>query len=604
MSTKKSGHKQNTETIVEAGNTGEYKTLPLSQITYSPFNYRKKYAENDLQNFASEILQHGIISPLTVRALPSGQYELVAGERRLRAASIAGLPTVPVVVKAYTEEQVREIQLAENLQRENPHPLHEAFAIGQMQQSGKKIDEIAARLGKSKQFIYLRIRLLALIEPIQEMFLSEAIGLQEAVEIAGVSAASQSEFFDEYCRDWNKRKNFEIRNLSGKLDQFKYDLKSAPFKTTDKKLVPEAGACNTCEHNTATLKSLFPDYAKQAVCNNRECYHKKCNAYFTLEFTRLFMEHTPTSLIFNGDPSPAIITMIQSVKGAGDLPTYDRYDIGVIDLPDPPEAEDFMDEDTMDEEGTGRLNEQAFNEANQEYEDEMEEYNLLLQSGKLQTGLLITESRIQLVTFDPDKQASPSKTTSVTAKDVDTALKAGTATSELLQAEIQRLNSKEERAKQLDREKVQLKVHEEFCVNVETRSNVDNLTTADEVAARLLVYQSMNYFTKRKVDEVLFTESEDELQKEHTDVFHKKMAALTASEYSFLIRNAMACQADGKFPRTTTAYCLYKQAESAGINVESIEHAQQEKVLQREKRLADKISELQKQIEKLKTTIA
>jgi ParB family chromosome partitioning protein len=245
-------------------NGGEYKELPIYKIDYSPFNYRKLFSEKDLESFAAEILLHGIISPLTVRQLPSGNYELVAGERRLRAATIAGIVVVPVVVKEYTDEQVREIQLAENLQRENPHPLHEAFAIGQMQASGKKIDEISARLGKSKQFIYTRIKLLSLIEAIQEMFLNDAINLQEAVEIASLSAESQIEFFQSYCRDWKKRKNFEITNLDHKLDQFKYDLKKAPFKTSDKKLVPGAGSCTTCAFNTATLKSLFPEFAKQA----------------------------------------------------------------------------------------------------------------------------------------------------------------------------------------------------------------------------------------------------------------------------------------------------------------------------------------------------
>jgi hypothetical protein len=139
MAKKKAAKANQPEKQIETGvliaSRSEYKDLPVDQIDYSPFNYRKKYSQKDLEDFAVEIAQHGIISPLTIRRLASDKYELVAGERRLRAAKIAGLSMVPVVVKEYTDEHVREIQLAENLQRENPHPLHEVFAIGQMQQS-------------------------------------------------------------------------------------------------------------------------------------------------------------------------------------------------------------------------------------------------------------------------------------------------------------------------------------------------------------------------------------------------------------------------------------------------------------------------------------
>jgi len=187
--------------------------LATDQISFSPLNYRKYFREEDLNSFAEELKLHGIISPLTVRKLENGNYELVTGERRLRASRIAKLSTVPVIVKQLTDEQVTEIQLAENLQRENPHPLNEAQAILLMQQTGKTIDEIAARLGKSKQFMYVRLKLINLIEDLQEMFFAEVLTLQQAIEIATISKEGQTEFFEQHCAKWKKQKGFRLQNL-------------------------------------------------------------------------------------------------------------------------------------------------------------------------------------------------------------------------------------------------------------------------------------------------------------------------------------------------------------------------------------------------------
>ena len=576
----------------------EYTDLSVDRIALSPFNYRKLFSEKDLQDFATEIAQHGIISPLTVRLLPSGNYELVAGERRLRAAAIGGLATVPVVINQYSDEQVIEIQLSENLQRENPHPLHEAFAIAQMQDAGKIIDEIAARLGKSKPFIYTRIKLLSLIEPVQEMFLHDAINLMEASAIAGISPESQTEFFQVHCRDWKKRKNFELTNLEHKLDQFTYDLKKAPFSTRDKKLLPAAGACTDCPSNTATLKTLFPDLARQAICNNRECYHKKCSAYFTIAFANALSAQAPDGLIFNGEPSELITDIIKSVKGAGDLPTYNLYDIDTINPPELPGTDEYTNDDEQDEEN--RFDEKGFTEAMEEYEEEMGQYNLLMQSGKLQKGLLVTENNIRVLTFNPEKQIRPSAGQTPTAKDVQAAIKTGTATAILLQSEIDRLNNKETRSQQLDREKVQLAVHEQFCSEIAALSNNHALTNADQTAARLLIYQSLDYHSRSRIDAALFPASADDVHVGNNH-FYQQLADLSDCQYSWLIRTALACKADSKFPNNTTGLVLYKLAESAGINTEEIEHGQEQKATARQAKQLEKINDLQKQICKLQS---
>ena len=113
-------------------NTGEFKQIPVDKIDLNPLNYRKYYSETDLQEFAKELAIHGIISPVIVRQIPKSRYELVVGERRLCAAKIANIKEIPARVCSLGDDEVIEIQLCEDLQRENPHPMYEAQAIGQM----------------------------------------------------------------------------------------------------------------------------------------------------------------------------------------------------------------------------------------------------------------------------------------------------------------------------------------------------------------------------------------------------------------------------------------------------------------------------------------
>ena len=109
---------------------GTFTTLALDRIEYSPLNYRKHYDKEELEQFAAELSNHGIIQSLLVRPLENGKYQIVIGERRHRAAILAKLHEAPVRIVSLTDEQVIELQLAENQQRVNPHPMDEAQGSG------------------------------------------------------------------------------------------------------------------------------------------------------------------------------------------------------------------------------------------------------------------------------------------------------------------------------------------------------------------------------------------------------------------------------------------------------------------------------------------
>ncbi|MBO5494169.1 MAG: ParB/RepB/Spo0J family partition protein [Eubacterium sp.] len=138
-------------------------TLPLSEIVPNKEQPRKTFDEGALQELADSIIQHGVLQPLLVRPLPTGGYQLVAGERRWRASRIAGLKEVPVVIKDLSDIETMEIAIIENLQREDLNPIEEAEGLQALiDRCGFTQEEVATSVGKSRPAIANSLRLLKL----------------------------------------------------------------------------------------------------------------------------------------------------------------------------------------------------------------------------------------------------------------------------------------------------------------------------------------------------------------------------------------------------------------------------------------------------------
>ena len=145
-------------------------TLPLNDIVPNREQPRKTFDETALEELADSIRQHGVLQPLLVRPLPAGGYQLVAGERRWRAARKAGLSEVPVVVKELSDTEAMELAIIENLQREDLNPIEEAEGLQALaDKCGYTQEEIAASVGKSRPAIANALRLLRLPEEVREM---------------------------------------------------------------------------------------------------------------------------------------------------------------------------------------------------------------------------------------------------------------------------------------------------------------------------------------------------------------------------------------------------------------------------------------------------
>ena len=147
-----------------------YKLLPIHKVEPNPGQPRQDFDEEELQALADSIATHGIVQPLTVRELREGFYQIVAGERRWRAARLAGLREVPVVVIDADDKTTMELALIENLQRQDLNPVEEALGYQSLiEEYGLKQEEAAARVGKSRPAVANALRLLNLNPQVLEM---------------------------------------------------------------------------------------------------------------------------------------------------------------------------------------------------------------------------------------------------------------------------------------------------------------------------------------------------------------------------------------------------------------------------------------------------
>jgi len=152
------------------GTSDQVTSLPIGKVEPNPLQPRKLFDEEELQVLADSIAQHGIIQPLTVRKAENGFYQIIAGERRWRAARMAGLRTVPVVVMDADDRTVMELALVENLQRQDLNPMEEAMGFKQlMEEYGLTQEQVAEQVSKSRSAVANALRLLNLPSPIAQL---------------------------------------------------------------------------------------------------------------------------------------------------------------------------------------------------------------------------------------------------------------------------------------------------------------------------------------------------------------------------------------------------------------------------------------------------
>ena len=179
--------------IMENATESDIKELPISEIRPNPYQPRKNFNQEALDELAESIKNYGVFQPIIVKKSIKG-YDLVAGERRLRASQLAGLTTIPAIIKEFSDNQMREIALLENLQRENLTAIELAWAYkGIIDSLHIKQEELAERIGKSRSHVTNTLGLLRLPTDVQDMILDNKISMGHARVLSKMEDENQIE---------------------------------------------------------------------------------------------------------------------------------------------------------------------------------------------------------------------------------------------------------------------------------------------------------------------------------------------------------------------------------------------------------------------------
>jgi ParB/RepB/Spo0J family partition protein len=253
--------------------------IPLTQLQPNPENRRVGgFDQGKLEKLAASIKDVGVQVPAVVRKRDDGGYEIVCGERRWRASKIAGLETLPCVVRALTVAEVIKIRSIENVQREDVHPLDEAADYQQLIDAcGYEVETIASELGKSVSYVYQRLKLKDLIPRAREMFVEGKISAGHAILIARLGAAQQAEVVKDGLELFHKDSEpCSVRDLNDFIKRnILLELSTATWKLADEKLLPAVGSCVACPKRTGSNPELFADVGKKDHCTDGECFEKK-----------------------------------------------------------------------------------------------------------------------------------------------------------------------------------------------------------------------------------------------------------------------------------------------------------------------------------------
>ena len=248
--------------VLKAESTGSL-YLPISQVESCSSQPRKHFDEASLAELADSIREHGIIQPLTVRKLASGYYQIIAGERRWRASKQAGLHTIPAYIRTADDENVMEMALIENIQREDLNSVEIALAYQHLiEQYNLTQEKLSERIGKNRSTITNYVRLLRLPAPIQMALQNKDIDMGHARALLALDNPTlQIKLFQQIIQE-----NLSVRKVE---EMVKALTEGESVKSGGKKITPK-GACLPEEYNVLKQSlSKFFQAKVQLTCSDK-----------------------------------------------------------------------------------------------------------------------------------------------------------------------------------------------------------------------------------------------------------------------------------------------------------------------------------------------
>ncbi|WP_147677785.1 ParB/RepB/Spo0J family partition protein [Algibacter pacificus] len=559
--------------------------LSIGRIIPDPMQPRKSFNEEALKQLSESIEEHGVLQPITVRK--SGKdYIIVMGERRYRASKLAKKKTIPSIVREYDNNDVLEIQIIENLQRQDVEPTEEAEAVAFLSEKYSPT-EISKRLGRTENFVRQRLKLAGLIEGFKVFVRNGEMTISLGAGVALFEPEEQQMMLETMGEEFNAHQiNQMIKNQT-------YDLENAPFDVVDEKLITKVGACTTCPFNAANQGNLFGD--GKMVCTKSACYEtKKSKSFLNL----IDKSKTENVLLIpeirkywaNDESNQLIISQLEK----NGLKVYLLDDVEIIEEPIEPTIEaiktEYQHYDYSEDELKAELEEAVDN-----YKEEMETHNSAKENGFVNGIMFHPKTYVHKVVFVKIKEDS--KTENSTYSEPMANRKMADCTPE---EQIVKINEREIRKRHIEHNK-QFEDMVQMIRQTDYIEKKKALSTDEMVAFSLTVFENnVDYVGRQKHFSKLLGNTSKKTDVETVENFKKNFKKET---FYKLIRYILAKQVhfgESNHVNNLTNISFYNAMQGYyKTKIANIEKEYVEERNKRETRLKERIGNLEKKIQEL-----
>ena len=369
--------------------------LDITTVHPSADNHRKTFNDASLQELAESIREVGVLQAIAVRPHTAGGYEIIYGERRYRASLLAGAKTIKATIyNNITDDEAEDMSLSENLQREEVRPTEEAKAFKRLLEKGRyDMYSLVSRFGRSEKYIYTRLKLNELYQPIGELLDNETITISVAEEISTYEPNIQKDVYEKHLKE-DSRDNWAGYTL--KLfkkyfeEYYTTDLEQYKFDKTE---------CKACVHNAANY-NLFAEHNGCGHCTNRKCLDTK-NAAFVAKETEKLLKSDPKLVIARPYYGGMNETALQKLDKKGHEIKELNYTVSAQSFPKAPEAprqEQFSKPKEYEQAV------QTFEQKNEEYARKVEELNRKKEEGRIKTYVKVGQTEPELCYVEINKK--------------------------------------------------------------------------------------------------------------------------------------------------------------------------------------------------------
>lgn len=369
--------------------------LDITTVHPSADNHRKTFNDASLRELAESIREVGVLQAIAVRPHTAGGYEIIYGERRYRASLLAGAKTIKATIyNNITDDEAEDMSLSENLQREEVRPTEEAKAFKRLLEKGRyDMYSLVSRFGRSEKYIYTRLKLNELYQPIGELLDNETITISVAEEISTYEPNIQKDVYEKHLKE-DSRDNWAGYTL--KLfkkyfeEYYTTDLEQYKFDKTE---------CKACVHNAANY-NLFAEHNGCGHCTNRKCLDTK-NAAFVAKETEKLLKSDPKLVIARPYYGGMNETALQKLDKKGHEIKELNYTVSAQSFPKAPEAprqEQFSKPKEYEQAV------QTFEQKNEEYARKMEELNRKKEEGRIKTYVKVGQTEPELCYVEINKK--------------------------------------------------------------------------------------------------------------------------------------------------------------------------------------------------------